>query len=73
MPRSAAFVLIALALAGCASDEPEMTLGRYSMTASQENNLTSNAGVPSPLDPTRTISERDCSGAIDVESNLRCR
>jgi hypothetical protein len=73
MRRSAAFLLIVLAMAGCASDEPEMTLGRYSMTASQENNLTSNAGAPAPLDPTRTISDRDCSRPIDVESNLRCR
>ena len=73
MSRSAVIVLIALAAGGCASDEPEMTLGRYSMTASQDNNLTTNAGAPAPLDPTRTISDRDCSQPIDVESNLRCR
>ncbi|HYX66938.1 MAG TPA: hypothetical protein VE935_22165 [Burkholderiales bacterium] len=73
MKRSVFFLLLLLAAAGCASTEPEMTLGRYSMTASQANNLTTNAGAPAPLDPTRTISDRDCSGPIDVESNLRCR
>ena len=73
MSRSAFFLLVFLAAAGCASDEPEMTLGRYSMTAAQSNNLTTNAGAPAPLDPTRTISDRDCSRPIDVESNLRCR
>ena len=74
MSRSAFCLLIVLAAAGCASDEPQMTLGRYSMTASQDNNLTTNAGAPAPLDPTRPISDRDCSGAIDTGGgNLRCR
>ena len=73
MTRSVFFLLLVLAAAGCASNEPEMTLGRYSMTAAQNNNMTTNAGAPAPLDPTRTISDRDCSQPIEVESNLRCR
>lgn len=73
MPRFAACLLIVLGLAACASTEPPAT-GRYSMTAASDNNRTLAAGVPAPLDPTRPVSERDCSKPMDVGGgNLRCR
>ncbi len=74
MLRSAAFLLIVLAAAGCESTDPDLTIGRYSMTATSYNDRTVNAGQPVPLDPSRPISERDCSGPIEIGGgNLRCR
>lgn len=61
-------------LAACASTDPEIDVGRYSMTAATDNNRTLAAGQIAPLDPTRPISDRDCSRPIDVGGgNLRCR
>jgi hypothetical protein len=71
MHRLAALSIVLL-VAACASAEPPAT-GRYSMTAAQDNNRTATAGQPAPLDPTRPISDRDCSRPIDAGGgNLRC-
>ena len=73
MARSAGFLLIVLAAAGCVQD-PQIDVGRYSMTAATDNNRTLSAGQLAPLDPTRPISERDCSRPMDVGGgNLLCR
>jgi hypothetical protein len=72
MPRSAACLLIVLAAAGCARSD--MNTGQYSMTEEPYNNRTLAAGEPAPLDPTRTVSDRDCSKAMELGGgNLRCR
>ena len=72
MARASALLLVLL-VAACASAEPPAT-GRYSMTASSDNNRTLNAGQVAPLDPTRPISDRDCSRPIEIGGgNLRCR
>ena len=72
MARFAACLLIVLTAAGCARSD--MNTGRYSMTAAPDNNRTVAAGEPAPLDPTRPVSERDCSKAIEIGGgNLRCR
>jgi len=72
VPRLAALLLIALATAGCARSD--MTTGRYTMTEEPSNNRTLAAGQPAPLDPTRSISERECSKPIPLpDGNLLCR
>jgi hypothetical protein len=75
MPRSAGFLLMVLAIAACSTTpDPEIDIGRYSMTSATDNIRTLDAGTPAPLDPTRPISDRDCSRAMDIGGgNLRCR
>lgn len=73
MVRFAACLLMVLAVAACASSEQESFTSRYSMTASTDNNMTENAGKPAPLDPQRSITDRDCHKPIDPPGgNLRC-
>lgn len=73
MPRFAAFLPIVLGIAGCASPADSST-GRYSMTASPDNNPALAAEQPAPLDPTRSIAVRDCSRPIEARGgNLSCR
>ena len=72
MPRSAAFLLVVLAVAGCASSN--LNTGPYTMTEDPHNMRTANAGQPAPLDPTRPVSPRDCRNQIHVGSgNLLCQ
>jgi hypothetical protein len=70
MHRSAALLLLVLA-AGCASPADDIT---YDMTMTPDNLTTAGTGEPVPLDPSRPVSERDCSRPIDLGGgNLRCR
>lgn len=75
MPRSAGFLLVLLAAAACSTTpDPRIGIGRYSMTSSTTNIRTIDVGNPAPLDPTRPVSDRDCSMPMDVGGgNLRCR
>ncbi len=79
MPRSTILLLLVLAAgvsalaSGCASDS---FTDRYGMTAaSTDTDLTAKAGEVAPMDPTRTITDRDCSRPIDQPSggNLNCQ
>ena len=71
MPRSAAFLLVVLAAAGCARSQ--MSTGQYTMTENSNNMRTYNASRSAPLDPTRPISQRDCRNQIEVGGgNLLC-
>lgn len=71
MPRSAAFLLVVLAAAGCARSE--MSTGQYTMTENSNNMRAANASRSAPLDPTRPISRRDCRNQIEVGGgNLLC-
>lgn len=73
MLRIAACLLLVLGAAACSGASAPST-GRYSMTAAADNNRTVAAGQPAPLDPTRPVSDRDCSKAIDIPGgNLRCQ
>lgn len=72
MPRCAALLLLVLG-AACASSEPATT-GGYSMSGAPGKDLTATAGQPAPLDPTRSITVRDCSKPVQVGGgNLSCR
>ena len=72
MPRFAALLLLVLGAAACASSDPDS--GRYSMSASPGNDRTATAGQPARMDPTRSITDRDCSRPIEAAGgNLRCR
>jgi hypothetical protein len=77
MPRPAILLLLALA-AGCASSESmsESYSGSgssYRMRGVPDNTLTA-ASAPVPLDPTRTVAERDCSKPLPPGGgNLRCQ
>lgn len=79
MPRSAALLFFVLGAAGCASRQSDPGYAssetlRYSMTGVPGNDATVAAGQPAPLDPARSITERDCSKPIDMGGgNLRCR
>ncbi len=79
MPRSAILLLLVPAagfsalVSGCASDD---FTSRYGMTAaSTDTELTAKAGEAAPLDPTRSISDSDCSRPMDRSpvGNLRCQ
>jgi hypothetical protein len=73
MLRAAACLLIVLGAAACSGASAPST-GRYSMTATDDNNRTVAAGEPAPMDPTRTVADRDCSKAIENPGgNLRCQ
>ena len=72
LPLVLAACLCALA-SGCTADGANDA--RYSMTASADNSLTAGAGEAAPMDPRRSIAERDCGQPIDPSAggNLRCK
>jgi hypothetical protein len=69
----AALLFVSLGAAGCAATDDTPT-GRYSMTGVPANNATAAAGQSTRLDPTRSITERDCGKPIEPPGgNLRCQ
>lgn len=79
MPRLTMLLFLVLAAgftalaSGCASDDAYDA--RYRMTASANGKLPTSPAQAAPMDPARSIVDRDCSQPIDqfAGGNLRCQ